>query len=502
VTAELAPPARRFRAVDAIASPADPAPLDRPSGAEPGARPDSLGERLARLRALDHRLLTAAQLPSSPPRPSVVAGLDDPAVRSVRLAEVLGGRLVDGPAGRVVIVEDEEDLPFDPAPLAALPFPIDPLRPLVMLDTETTGLGTGTGTFAFLIGLAIWEAGRLRVCQLWLPDQPDEPALLDALERAIPPEGWLVTYNGRSFDWPLIATRFRLHRRSPPPTAGHLDLLSVARQLWRHRLPDARLASVESAIAGVRRPSDLPGALVPDRYLAFLRTGEPGGLVAVGEHNRQDVVSLAGLLAVLADHLGRPERRGQAPAGDLLGLGRAYRRHGRFDEALACLDAALTAQAGRPPGQGPASRDAQLQASIERACLLRRLGRGSEAIEAWRLVAGYGGKPAILAWIAIAKELEHHVRDPAAALAAVRRAEELLSRRRALGSFFAEAERDLPHRRARLQRRSSVAAGAAVAGTGRDRRSGPTMEPTGQALPIRHPLQTDILDHQRRSRGR
>jgi uncharacterized protein len=449
--------------MDAIASPADPAPLDRPFEAETGARAEGLAVRLARLRALDHRLLTAAQLSSPPPRPPVVDGFDDPTIRGLRLAEALGGRLFESPAGRVVIVEDEEDLPFDLGPLAALPFPIDPLRPLVMLDTETTGLGTGTGTFAFLIGLAIWEADHLRVRQLWLPDQPDEPALLDALEGAIPPEGWLVTYNGRSFDWPLIATRFRLHRRSPPPTAGHLDLLSVARQLWRHRLPDARLASVESAIAGVRRSSDLPGVLVPDRYLAFLRTGEPSGLVAVGEHNRQDIVSLARLLAVLADHLGRPERRGQVPAGDLLGLGRAYRRRGQIDEALACLDAALTAQAGLPFGQSPASRDAQLQASVERAQLLRRMRRGPEAVQAWRIVADYGGKPAIRAWIAIAKELEHHAGDPAAALRAVQHAEELLGRRRALGYFFPEAERDLPHRRARLRRRLAVTARPAVA---------------------------------------
>jgi tetratricopeptide (TPR) repeat protein len=184
-----------------------------------------------------------------------------------------------------------------------------------------------------------------------------------------------------------------------------------------------------------------------------LRTGEPSGLVAVGEHNRQDVVSLARLLAVLADHLGRPERRAEAPAGDLLGLGRAYQRHGRVDQALACLDAALTGQAAVPPGQGPGARDAQLQASIERARLLRRMGRGGEAIEAWRVVTDYGGRPAILAWIAIAKELEHRVRDPAAALQAVRQAEELLGRRRALGAFFPDAERDLPHRRARLRRR-------------------------------------------------
>lgn len=432
MTAELAGASGRIGAVDGSAQP-------------------RLAERLARLRALDARLLTAAQLPAPRPRAAARA---EPGADSARLAEALGGTVLGSAIGRVVSVEREVEMPFDPRTLLGLPFPIDVTRPLVMLDTETTGLGTGAGTLVFLVGLATWHGSRLLVRQLWLTDQPDEPALLDALEAVLPSDGWLVTYNGRAFDWPLIATRYRLHRRDPPTPAGHLDLLPVARQLWRHRLPDARLASVEAGIAGVRRSSDLPGALVPERYLAFLRNGDPRPLVAVGEHNRQDVVSLGRLLVVLAEVLGRPEGRAAAHLGDLVALGRLFRRAGRTSEALACLDAALGRTADGPAGGSRETAHRMVhEAAIERARLLRRLGRRAEAVEAWLAIASEGGRSAIVAWIAVAKELEHSARDPAGALAATQRAEELLSRRRALGLSFPEAERDLPRRRARLLRR-------------------------------------------------
>jgi len=120
-----------------------------------------------------------------------------------------------------------------------------PSTPLLCLDTETTGLGSAAGTVAFLIGLAWWEGDRLRLLQLALPDHSEEGALLDALAAENPGNAWLVTYNGRSFDWPLLETRFRMNRDRPPATGGHLDLLLLVRRLFRHRLPDARLQTVE-----------------------------------------------------------------------------------------------------------------------------------------------------------------------------------------------------------------------------------------------------------------
>ena len=411
----------------------------------------SRARHLERLRALDHRLQLAAELPAPSSRTSARSRTS-----AEQLADALGGRVVGGEAGRLVITDAELDFPLDPTPLARLPFPVDPSRPLLLLDTETTGLGTAAGTVAFLVGLGRWRGERLVLRQLWLPDHADEPALLSALQDELPPDAWLVTYNGRSFDWPLLVTRYRLHRRAPPILAGHLDLLPVARQLWRHRLPDARLASVEAGVAGLRRDDDLPGALVPERYFAMLRGAPPHVLRPVAEHNRADVVAMAHLLRILSDRLADPRARRAEHPGDLAGLGRAHRRHGQLAEAASCLEDALEADDPRPGP--PLDREAL---ALERARLLGRLGRRHEARAALDELATRGGRTAVLAGIALAVQLEHRERDLSGALEAARRAADLQRRRRSLGLFLPEAERDLPHRLARLERRLRRASPAA-----------------------------------------
>jgi hypothetical protein len=277
-----------------------------------------LARRLARYREqglLKTGAATPAPRPSFGERPAAARSFADSAESADRadsvdraelLARALDGRVETTAAGAVVWLEDEIDLPFDLGPLAALPYSVDPLRPLVCLDTETTGLGTAAGNLVFLVGLGIWDGTRLMIRQLFLPEQSDEPGFLDALAAALPSDAWLVTYNGRTFDWPLLETRYRLHGHPPPPHAGHFDLLPVARQLWRHRLPDARLATVEAALADVRRQSDLPGQFIPDRYFDYLRSGRGALLRDVASHNRQDVVSLALLLVELATRLASP----------------------------------------------------------------------------------------------------------------------------------------------------------------------------------------------------
>src|SRR5918994_3306726 len=129
------------------------------------------------------------------------------------LAAALGGHVRNG----VVVLEESFAVPVDRSALAALPYDIPADARLVCLDLETTGLATAAGTVAFLVGLGWWERERLTVRQLVLPDHADEMALLEAVAEALPPDAWLVTYNGRCFDWPLLITRFRMHRRDQPP---------------------------------------------------------------------------------------------------------------------------------------------------------------------------------------------------------------------------------------------------------------------------------------------
>ncbi len=402
--------------------------------------------RLARLRELEPRVRPATELLPPAPRPASLHGAE-------RLAEAIGGRVVAGNGGSFVVVEREIHAPFDPRPLARLPFPIDTDRPLFLLDTETTGLGTAAGTVIFLIGMAWWDGPTLRVAQLWLPDHPDEGAFLDALTAYMPPDAWLVTYNGRTFDWPLITTRFRLSRRAPPELAGHLDLLPISRVLFKHRLPDARLASVEYGVAGVRRTGDLPGALIPDRYFGWLRRGEAEPLLEVLEHNYQDVVSMARLLAVLTLRLADPSGHAASHPGDLVGLARAYRRRGRPEEALACLESALALPDPDRPGWGPGAGFDRGQAWLDQAALFSSQGRPEEAVIAWQEAVRCGGRTAVMAWIGLAKHHEHRARDPQGALAAALAAERLVAQRRALGRFDAFAERDLRRRLVRLRRR-------------------------------------------------
>ena len=429
MTPELTPSDPTLRAVGLDARPPCP----------PGNSRMELAARLARFRAAERRAA-----PSFYTRPASSHGHGPD--RATRLAEALGGELERHTDGRVVRVVASRHMPLAVERLAALPYLIDPAHPLVCLDTETTGLGTAAGTVAFLVGLGTWDGERFDVRQLVLPDHSDEPAFLAAVRAAIPADAWLVTYNGRGFDWPLLVTRFRLQRSAAPEHAGHLDLLPVARQLWRHRLGDARLASVERGVAGVHRHDDLPGALIPARYLEFLRTGSADPLRAVVDHNRQDVVSLGLLLAHLAERLADPSARALEPAGDVAALGRAYARRRRFAEALACCDAAVA--------HAPDFRQQETLAA-ERARVLRLAGRHQESADAWREIAQAHGGLAAVAWVQLAKYLEHVRRDPAAALEATNRASALVDRHAALGRELPRLEHDLSRRRARLRRRLS-----------------------------------------------
>jgi len=427
-----------------------------------------------------------------------------------RLAVALDGEVTSSAEGSIVRCEGiSRRLDVDRARLATLPGQPAADIPLVFLDTETTGLATAAGTIAFLIGLGWWEADRFRQVQLLLPDQGEERALLTALEATIPAHSWLVTYNGRSFDWPLIVARYRMARRPPPIHAGHLDLLPIVRRLFRHRMPDARLQTAEAELLGLRRIGDVGGWEIPGRYLEFLRGGSAAGLVEVVRHNDQDVRSMAQLLAHLADGLADPDQRLTAPPGDLAGLSRAYAREHRLREALACLNAASDRPLGNeassrvvlPPGSPPpvsttddapwwsprrpadfggrANGGAGIRSpghsrldavwtderiAIDRAHILRRLGRPAEAARIWEGLAAGPGRTAIQATIELAKIHEHRLRDRPTALAVALRGLDLLERRRRMGRYEPTLEADLRRRVSRLSRSPARATPARIPG--------------------------------------
>ncbi len=430
-----------------------------------------------------------------------------------RLAEALDGELILDPAGPVVRVEPATMiLPLDRERLHDLPGQPPPDAPLVCLDTETTGLATAAGTVAFLVGLGWWEGDRFRQAQLLLPDHPAEAGLLARVAAHIPPNAWLVTYNGKGFDWPLLVARYRMARLPAPAHAGHVDLLPFVRRVYRHRMPDARLRTVETELLGTIRHGDVDGWQIPGLYLDFLRGGEAWPLIDVVRHNREDVRSLARLLGRIDADLADPEARRRAPLGDLAGLARAFGRVGRHAEALGCVDAALdrpheterlpaplaarempvplepSDEAGSVPWWDP-RRPADVggrtrrvgwdrvvtgrldspwtveRVSIERGRLLRRLGRHDEAVATWLDLAQGPGAIAVQAWIEVAKLREHRLADLGGALDATGRALALTERRRRFGLGDPVMDRALAVRLARLRRR--LASSPAVVGGNR-----------------------------------
>src|SRR6202790_1745636 len=162
------------------------------------------------------------------------------------------------------------------------------------LDTETTGLAGGAGTYAFLIGVGRITAEGFRVRQFFMREFGEEASLLHALTAHLAQFEVLITYNGKTYDQPLLETRYRMQRAKPPfSRLGHLDLLHGARRLWKLRFDSCRLVELENQILGVEREGDLPGELIPYVYFEYLRTREAFKLVPIFHHNAIDILTLA-----------------------------------------------------------------------------------------------------------------------------------------------------------------------------------------------------------------
>jgi uncharacterized protein len=220
----------------------------------------------------------------------------------------------------------------------------DPAKWL-FLDTETTGLAGGTGTYAFLVGLAWWDAGGLQVEQLFMRDFADEHSLLQELAARISERPALITFNGKSFDWPLLESRYTMTRSiGVPRLAAHLDLLHPARAVWKLRLGSVRLVELERHVLdaprlGWHRDDDIASALIPQFYFDYLRGGSSRPLVGVVRHNQMDLRGLAALYAKMNLLLGQDSpSNDDVPSLDLFGLSRFLLRRGEPDRAhLACV---------------------------------------------------------------------------------------------------------------------------------------------------------------------
>jgi uncharacterized protein len=341
------------------------------------------------------------------------------------------------------------------------------LREAVFLDTETTGLAGGTGTTAFLVGIGYFAPQELEapsselgahfvIRQFFMRDFVEERALLLALAEALAPFRHVVTFNGKSFDLPLLGTRFvlaRLGQRWRPEL--HFDLLHPARRLWRDRLESCSLGSLEASILDHDRGPDVPSWLIPGIYAEYLRQGETGPLRRVFSHNRQDLLSLVALVTQVGRRLAEPLTSDLGPV-ELLAVARLYDELGLRERSCSLLEAAGQMELADSP--------LRQQVEVALALAYRRFGRRDEAQAIWRRLAS--GSTTLLALIEQAKYEEHQRRQPAAALELVEQALTVLDLREAHdGPGRWQAERTaLERRQGRLLRKRRIVrtAGAAM----------------------------------------
>lgn len=236
-------------------------------------------------------------------------------------------------------------------------------RRALFLDTETTGLSGGTGTLAFLVGMAWFEGDSLRVEQLLLADLEAEEAMLSRVAARIAAAGSLVTFNGRTFDLPLLRSRFVMARVKPPVEPPHLDLLHAARRIYGARVERCALTTIERDVLGFERVGDVDGGEIPALFQRFLRQGARArhGLLPVIEHNAWDLAALAALTGELGARLARTDAEGRFEAPDLVGLARTTQRAGDADRAV--LLATEAAAMGAARGDDGVARDAHVLAA-------------------------------------------------------------------------------------------------------------------------------------------
>jgi uncharacterized protein len=251
----------------------------------------------------------------------------------------------------------------------------------LFLDTETTGLAGGTGTYAFLIGLSWWDAGGLQVEQLFLRDFSEEYSLLHELAARIAERPVLVTFNGKTFDWPLLESRFTMTRSiKVPQLSAHLDLLHPARALWKLRLGSVRLVELERHVLdasrlGWHREDEVISSLIPQLYFDYLRGGSPYPLAGVLKHNQMDLRALAALYGKINSLLDeRKSSLAETDSLDLFGLSRFLARRGETDRAHSVCSQA------RDAGLPAVFRS---QATRELAFLAKRRGDAEAASSLW-----------------------------------------------------------------------------------------------------------------------
>ncbi|MCR4431422.1 MAG: ribonuclease H-like domain-containing protein [Tepidanaerobacteraceae bacterium] len=309
----------------------------------------------------------------------------------------------------------------------------------VFIDTETTGLAGGSGTYAFLIGTGYFEGRKFKLIQYFMRDYDEEPAVLHSLKSMVKEFESVVSFNGKAYDIPLLATRFLINRmENPLDKPFHLDLLSSARRLYKERLASVSLPSLEANLFSMEREGDISSFEIPSIYFKFLRDQDPNPLKPIFYHNRMDVLSMVTLIIKMAEALQNPFGSDSCAEQDFYCLGRLYEDMEMFEESIKSYSKALEITGVKE------------KAYIRLSLLYKRLGKWDAAQKLWIQMV-QDNIHMSFALVELAKMYEHRTREYQKAEKAARHALELAYKKKNLTNAVAEQEiKDLKKRLARI----------------------------------------------------
>lgn len=337
--------------------------------------------------------------------------------RYTRMAKALGGKIVSNAAGHYCLVrtvygpdylhgntELADCLGNTDVPKAAFNLKdtegVWEMPSLLFFDTETTGLG-GAGTVPFLIGCGSLSESGLEVRQYIIPDYGDEAAMLEDVLEEFTAEQVPVTYNGASFDLPILKDRMIINRVAREiKTDGSIDLLHSARRLFKRRLADCTLGNIERQLLGFHRQDDVPGYLVPSIYFEWLSSEDLSALPGVLEHNRLDIVSLLFLLVTVARAY-QSEGQTLDRTDDLHSLSKFFGRKKNHQQA-----ANICNRLQQEEGNVLADDIVWYQAQV-----FKRTGQLDRAVPLWEKLTESSGRESYLANLELAKHHEHRTKD-------------------------------------------------------------------------------------------
>ncbi len=290
------------------------------------------------------------------------------------------------------------------------------LRKTLFLDTETTGLSGGTGTFAFLIGLGFFEGDGFLIQQLFMRDYVEEKASLSILNHLLESFQYLVTFNGRHFDIPLLETRFILSRMiSRIREIPNFDLLFPSRKIWKGSYENCRLVTLESRLLGMEREDDVPSEFIPSLYFDYLRTGDAGRISRVFYHNQMDILAMAALAGRIHLVYHDPGAARPRKGVEHFALGKLFWDHKDPEKAVSCFEIALSR----------CDDDLGWEVMKWLSMAFKKTGKGEKALSLWEEMVSFRSHKDPFPFVELAKYYEHRKKDLDRAIAYVDRALEM-----------------------------------------------------------------------------